>query len=206
MTMHDQLLTIESEFQQLQKLLHATLRECKTQIETAAGAMVNCFRADGKLLICGNGGSAADSQHLAAEFVSSFQFGLARPSLPAIALTTDTSILTAYSNDFDFEGCFSRQVSGLAKPQDLLLAISTSGESANIIAAIREAKKHNCAVLALSGAGPNSVADLADVSVTVPSKNTQAIQTVHQVVEHLLVQLAEAQLYPQLFKERAKHE
>jgi len=204
--MDDQSLIIESEFQQLQKLLHETLRECKTQIETAAAAVVSCFRADGKLLICGNGGSAADSQHLAAEFVSSFQFGLARPSLPAIALTTDTSILTAYSNDFDFEGCFARQLSGLVKPQDLLLAISTSGESANIIAAIRKAKEHNCAVLTLTGAQPNSVADLADVSVTVPSVNTQAIQTVHQVVEHLLVHLAEAQLYPHLFEEKAKHE
>lgn len=204
--MHDQSLIIESEFQQLQALLDATLRECRAQIEDAAAAVVSCFRADGKLLICGNGGSAADSQHLAAELMSSFQFGLARPSLPAIALTTDTSILTAYSNDFDFEGCFARQLSSLAKPQDLLLAISTSGESANVIAAVNEAKRHNCAVLALSGAGPNSIASLADVSVTVPSRNTQAIQTVHQVVEHLLVHLAEVKLYPHLFERKAKHE
>lgn len=195
---------INSEFRDLRDLLETSAVTCTAQIETAADAVADCFRAGGKLLICGNGGSAADSQHLAAELVSSFQFGLSRPSLPAVALTTDGSILTAYSNDFNFTEVFARQVAGLAKPGDLLVAISTSGESKNVLSAIATANSAGVMTLALTGRAPNTAAKIANLAVTIPSTNTQLIQNVHQVVEHLLVHLTELKLFPHLFDREEK--
>lgn len=149
------------------------------------------LHAGHKLLICGNGGSAADSQHMAAELVSSFMMGLRRPGLPAIALTTDSSILTAYSNDFGYEGVFARQVQALGQEGDCLLAISTSGKSKSVLAAVEAARSQGMGTAALTGAAPNPLAGMVDHCVTMPSKDTQAIQTGHLVAEHVLCRIIE---------------
>jgi D-sedoheptulose 7-phosphate isomerase len=163
-------------------------------IARAAALIAESFRRGGKLLLCGNGGSAADCQHLAAEFVSRLTKEVSRPALPALALTTDTSLLTGYANDFAFDGVFARQIEALGKPGDVLLAISTSGTSPNIVAATDAAKRKGLAVVALLGeTGP--LARVADVAIQVPSRDTQLIQQVHLVVEHLLCQLVEHTLF-----------
>lgn len=160
-------------------------------VELAASEIIRCFARGGKLLICGNGGSAADSQHLAAEFMSSFMLGLDRRALPAIALTTDTSILTAFGNDFTFDGVFARQVEGLGRSEDVLLCISTSGRSPNVLHAAQAARHIGMTVIALTGGAGGQLAGLADVVVAVPSSDTQVIQTVHLAVEHFFCAAAE---------------
>ena len=174
----------------------AVLQVSKSEQEHAVVAMAqvvsDCFQRGGKLLICGNGGSAADSQHMAAELVSSFMAGLARPALPAIALTTDTSILTAYSNDFGYEQVFARQVEALGAPGDCLLAISTSGNSQSVIRAAEVARAQELKVLALTGQQPNALVESADQAVCIPSSDTQAIQTAHLVVEHAICRMVES--------------
>lgn len=154
----------------------------------------DAFSAGNKILICGNGGSAADAQHLAAEFVSAFSRNLDRKGLPAIALTVDTSILTAYSNDFSFEGVFSRQVEALGNPNDLLLVFSTSGNSKNCIAAVEMAKKMNIHTLGFTG-NLGNLMNLVDICLCVESTNTQHIQEVHQVAYHALMVLIETQMF-----------
>src|SRR5437879_5763667 len=127
---------------------------CMDSILSAADMITESFRVAGKLLLCGNGGSAADCQHLAAEFTSRLSANFVRPALPAIALTTDTSFLTAYANDFDFEGIFARQVEALGKPGDVLLGISTSGNSKNVIRAVETAKSMGLKTIVLTGSPP----------------------------------------------------
>ena len=164
-------------------------------IAAAADLIATTFRAGGKLLLCGNGGSAADCQHMAAELVGRLTRDMSRPGLPAIALTTDTSFLTAYSNDFGFDAVFARQVQALGSRGDVLITISTSGASPNVLAAVDEAKRVGLSIVALLGeAGP--LADLADVAIRVPSRDTQLIQQVHLAVEHLICHLIERTLYP----------
>lgn len=165
-------------------------KQCNEEIDTVANELTKIFKNNGKLLICGNGGSAADAQHLAAEFVSSFSFGLSRRSLPAIALTTDTSVITAISNDFNFELVFARQVQGLGNSQDALLAISTSGESKNCIAAVEEAKKIGMRAIALTS-NPSTLYRLVDTAIGVPFKNTQYVQECHLISYHILADLVE---------------
>ena len=160
-------------------------------VESAAKAIIQTLDNGGKLLICGNGGSAADSQHMAGEFVSSFTHGLARRALPAIALTTDTSILTAYGNDFDFEGVFSRQVEAHGLPGDSLFAISTSGRSRNVLAAAQAGKRLGLTVIALTGCGASELTGLADISINVCGPDTQAIQTAHLVAEHAICRMVD---------------
>ncbi|HEX2987814.1 MAG TPA: D-sedoheptulose 7-phosphate isomerase [Chloroflexota bacterium] len=168
--------------------------QCADQILEAARVVADCFRAGGKLLICGNGGSAADSQHMAAEFVSRLSADFERPALPAIALTTDSSFLTAYANDYGFEGIFSRQVEALGKAGDVLVGISTSGNSANVIRAMEAASSQGMRTIALVGNG-GRMAGLADVALVVPSRNTQQVQETHLALEHLVCDLAERFLY-----------
>jgi len=165
------------------------------EIARAAALVAESFRRGGKLLLCGNGGSAADCQHLAAEFVGRLTKEVARPGLPAIALTTDTSYLTAYANDFGFDGVFARQIEALGAAGDVLLAISTSGSSRNVLAAADAARRKAIAVIALVGDG-GALAGSADVAIQVPSRDTQLIQQVHLAVEHLICQLVEQALYP----------
>ena len=151
-------------------------------------AMIECIwesmQQGGKLLICGNGGSAADAQHLATECMVRLE--AERAPLPAIALTTDTSLLTAAGNDYGFETIFARQVAGLGRPGDVLLAISTSGNSPNVVCAVEEAHRRGLRTLGLLGRDGGRLKDMAHIVLVVPSSNTQRIQEVHITIGHIL--------------------
>lgn len=175
-------------------VLRLTLEQCGPAILAAADLITVSMRAGGKLLLCGNGGSAADCQHLATEFTCRLTGDFIRPALPAVALTTDTSFLTAYTNDFDFEGLFARQVEALGKPGDVLLGISTSGGSGNVIRAIEAARKLDLKVLVLTG-NRGRLRELADVAVCVPSDITAHIQETHLAIEHIICHLVERALF-----------
>ncbi|MFJ4290377.1 phosphoheptose isomerase [Cupriavidus sp. NPDC089707] len=156
-------------------------------IDAAVERMVGALTSGNKILACGNGGSAADAQHFAAELVGRFE--RERPGLAAIALTTDSSILTAIGNDYDFSKVFSKQVEALGVPGDILLAISTSGNSANVIAAVEAARQREMAVIALTGKGGGvigSLLDEFDIHLCVPSERTARIQEVHLLTLHCL--------------------
>jgi phosphoheptose isomerase len=163
-------------------------------IVAAADLIAETFRGGGKLLMCGNGGSAADCQHLAAEFVSRLSRQFERKALPAIALTTDSSILTAIGNDYGYQVVFSRQVEALGRPGDVLLGISTSGSSPNVVEAFRMAKTIPMRTISLTGPG-GCLADVADVAICVPGQNPQHVQELHLAIEHLLCDLAEQKLF-----------
>jgi D-sedoheptulose 7-phosphate isomerase len=166
-------------------------------VVAAAALLTRALLAGGKLLICGNGGSAADAQHLATEFVSTLTLDHPRPSIPAIALTTDTSLLTAIANDFGVEGIFERQVASLGSPGDVLIAISTSGNSVNVARAAERARALGVGVVALTGATGGALAPAADVAIRVPSDVTAHIQEAHLAIEQLLALLVERSLYPE---------
>jgi D-sedoheptulose 7-phosphate isomerase len=171
-----------------------TAAKCAESIAKAADLIAGCFLSGDKVLLCGNGGSAADCQHMAAEFVSRFSKDLDRRALPAIALTTDTSFLTGFGNDFGFEGIFGRQVEALGSPGDVLIAISTSGSSPNVIRAVEAARKGSMITIALTGNG-GRLSAIAEVPITVPSTDTQYIQEAHLAVEHILCELVEFILF-----------
>jgi D-sedoheptulose 7-phosphate isomerase len=170
--------------------------ECLDDVVSAAELLIAALGSGGKLLICGNGGSAADAQHLATEFVSTFTIDNLRPSIPAIALTTDTSLLTAIANDFGADGVFERQVESLGREGDVLIAISTSGNSANVLRAAERARAQGLRVIALTGASGGDLAGRADVAIRIPSAVTSHIQECHLAVEQLLASLVEDALYP----------
>src|SRR4051794_5842015 len=142
-----------------------------------------------KVLLCGNGGSAADAQHIAAELVGCYE--KQRRSWPAIALTTDTSALTAVSNDLGFEHVFARQVAGLAQPGDVLIAISTSGKSKNVLRAVEQAKQSGCQTIALTGASAGALGSLCDVVVAVPATRTSRVQEAHITIGHLWCEMVD---------------
>jgi D-sedoheptulose 7-phosphate isomerase len=164
------------------------------QIAEAASAIVNCLRAGGKLIIFGNGGSASDAQHMVAELVG--RYGAKRQALAAIALTTNSSSLTAIANDFGFEEIFARQLEALAKPQDLVLAISTSGNSPNVLRALETAKTLGLKKIGLTGNDGAKLRDLLDISVIVPSTSTPRIQEAHTLVIHILCGIVENAFVP----------
>jgi len=170
--------------------------ECLDDIEAASEIVIGSLRDGGKLLICGNGGSAADAQHLATEFVSTLTLDNPRPSIPAIALTTDSSLLTAIANDFGIEGVFARQVESLGRAGDVLIAISTSGNSRNVVRAAEQARSQDLKVIALTGASGGTLGPVADVAIRVPSTATAHVQECHLAIEQLLALLAERALYP----------
>ena len=186
--------TVRSYLAESAAIKRLTADACAEAIATAAGVITEVFRAGGKLLICGNGGSAADCQHMAAEFVSRLTKDFERPGLPAIALTTDTSFLTAYANDCGFDGIFARQVQALGRRGDVLLGISTSGNSPNVVQAVELARATGLRTVSLTGGG-GRLGKLADVSIAVPSDDTQHIQETHLAVEHLLCLLVERALF-----------
>ena len=163
------------------------------QIESIAALIVETYRAGGKVLLAGNGGSAADAQHIAAELVSRFSFD--RPALPAMALTTDTSILTAIGNDYGFDSLFSRQLQANARPGDVFIAISTSGNSANIVRALEAAAELDLVTVGLSGAGGGAMAGLCQHCVKIPSTDTPRIQEGHITVGHILCASTEKVLF-----------
>jgi D-sedoheptulose 7-phosphate isomerase len=186
----------ERYLQETSDVVLAAQRACIEEIEAAAGILVETLRGGGKLLICGNGGSAADAQHLATEFVSTLTVDHQRPSIPAVALTTDTSLLTAIANDFGVEGMFARQVESLGAEGDALIAISTSGNSGNVLRAAETARTGAIHVIALTGEGGGKLAPSADVAIRVPSSVTAHIQETHLAIEQLLALLVEEELYP----------
>jgi D-sedoheptulose 7-phosphate isomerase len=173
-----------------------TAERCAEAISAAAAAVADAIRGGGKLLICGNGGSAGDAQHLATEFVSTLTVDRRREAIPAIALTTDTSLLTAIANDFGFEGIFARQVEALGREGDVLLAISTSGDSANVIRAVERATAQGLRTVALTGGSGGRLAPLADVAIAVGSSTTSHVQEAHIAVGQLIAILVEDELYP----------
>ena len=158
-------------------------------VRKCGALIIDTFKTGGKILVCGNGGSAADSQHIAAEFVGRYE--TERRSLPAIALTTDTSALTALANDYDFERIFARQVESLANEGDCLIAISTSGNSPNVIAAAMEARRKAAKVIGLTGAGGKKLASLSDAAVLVPSQRTARIQEAHITIAHVWCEMVD---------------
>jgi len=175
--------------------LRATRDQCVESIVEAARIVTKSLREGHKVLLCGNGGSAADCQHMAAEFMSCLYKGTSRPGLAAIALTTDTSFLTAFSNDFGFEGIFERQVRALGARGDVLIAISTSGSSHNVRNAITAANELGIRTVGLTGAAGSSLAASTDCAIAVPSQDTQHIQENLLVVEHAICALVEHALF-----------
>jgi len=154
------------------------------EMEKAAQLIVDALKAGNKVMLCGNGGSAADAQHIAAEIVGRFE--TERQALPAIALTTDTSILTAVGNDYGYDAVFSRQVEGLGQSGDVLLAYSTSGNSGNVLRAVEAAQNKGIKIVALSGKGGGKLAAFADANLCVPSDTTARIQEAHAFIGHAL--------------------
>ena len=163
-----------------------TAVQCSDAAMQAAQMIAAALRGGGKLMLCGNGGSAADAQHLAAEFVATLDHRRPRAGLPALALTTDSSFLTAYANDFGYEGVFARQVETLGRPGDVLIGISTSGNSANVVAACRAARAGGIGVVAMTGEGGGSVVEHADIPLQVPSSVTMHIQESHIALGHVI--------------------
>ena len=193
MTMLEQ--RIQQQFFDSADLKYAAAEVLSKPIADAVSALVGCITSGGKVLTCGNGGSASDAQHFAAEFVGRFE--RERPGLAAISLATDTSILTAIGNDYDFASIFSKQVQAIGAPGDVLLAISTSGNSNNVVAAIEAAHAKEMTVIALTGHKGGRMRELmleTDVMVCVPHDRTARIQEVHLLVLHCLCDAVDLQL------------
>lgn len=171
-------------FAEHNKVVDQVAADLLPTLEAVSARLVKCLQNGNKLLVMGNGGSAADAQHLAAELVG--RFVTERRALPAIALTTDSSILTAVGNDYGFDEIFQRQIQALAQPGDLVLGISTSGNSVNVQKGLEAAKQSGCISIGLLGSGGGKIAPLVDHNLTVPSKITSHVQEAHVVMIHLL--------------------
>jgi len=165
------------------------------EILKAVDLLSACYKSGNKLLLCGNGGSAADCQHIATELMIRLSHHIQRPALPAIALTTDTSNLTAGGNDIGFENVFARSVEGLGNKGDVLLAISTSGNSPNVINAVEMAHKKGMKVIGFLGGNGGKLKAIVDLPITIPSSNVQRIQEGHITVAHIICELVEDKLY-----------
>ena len=163
------------------------------KISKASDLIINSINQNGKVMWCGNGGSAADAQHLSTELIARLNFD--RKPISSIALTTDTSFLTAWPNDIDFSSIFSRQIEGLGRSGDVLVGISTSGNSKNIIEAIQSAKKKNIKTIAFLGNNGGLIKNQADISIIVPSDNTQHIQESHITIGHIICDIVERKLF-----------
>ena len=187
---------VRTHLQEGADLKHQVAQHCLSSILAAADLVVETFRNGGKVLLCGNGGSAADCQHVAAEFVSRLTKEFERPGLPAIALTTDTSFLTGFANDCGFEGIFERQVRALGKPGDVLIGTSTSGSAANVLRAVSAARELGIKTIGLMGEN-GALESRVDCAIAVPSRNTQYIQETLLSIEHILCDLTEQILFVQ---------
>lgn len=185
---------LASRFRELATLIPEFEIHAQNSILEATRSISHAFMTGNKVLICGNGGSAADSQHFAAEFVNAFSRDLDRKALPALALSTDTSILTSIANDFQFESVFSRQVEAYGQPGDILITLTTSGSSKNCLAAIKMAKPLGLTTIAFTRSG-GQVSSLAEISIEVPSENTQHIQECHMLAYHVITELVEDTLF-----------
>jgi D-sedoheptulose 7-phosphate isomerase len=181
---------VSDKIEEAEMSINALRLSCNQEIVDSALLIVSCFNNGGKVLICGNGGSAADSQHFAAEFVSSFSKKIKRRSYPAIALTTDTSVITSYANDFSFDDIFARQIESLGQKDDILIVFTTSGSSGNCLSAVDQAKKQGLKTLAFTCLG-GEITKKVDLSIRVPSNDTQHIQECHVVAYHIIAGLVE---------------
>jgi len=183
---------IKAELKESIEVKNQVIQTLAPAIEQAAKMMIEAFKTGNKVFFFGNGGSAADAQHLAAELISRFR--LERKALPAIALTTDTSIITAIANDYSFDNIFARQIEGLAQPGDIAFGISTSGNSKNVVAGLAKAKQAGCQTIGLIGSG-GKIAEISDITIAVPSKATPRVQECHITIGHILCGLVEDQLF-----------
>lgn len=179
--------------ERLQCLQESFNQEYCGDIDKVIDVVASCFQGGNTLLICGNGGSAADAQHIAAEFVGRFQ--IERPGLPAIALGTNPATLTAWSNDHEFETIFARQVQSFGKKGDILWALSTSGRSKNVILALKEAKERGLITIGMAGNNGGMMRDLIDYPLFVREKNTPYVQEIHLITYHRICEQVEAQLF-----------
>lgn len=184
--------TVENSLNEHLRVFEKVLLADVKNIENCARILMETFENGGKILLCGNGGSAADAQHIAAEFVGRYE--TERKALPAIALTTDTSALTALANDYDFERVFARQVEALASEGDCLVAISTSGNSPNVISAVMTARKKGCRIIGMTGAKGKKLASLSDACILIPSERTARIQEGHITVAHIWCELIDKKI------------
>jgi D-sedoheptulose 7-phosphate isomerase len=185
---------LSARFQELVTLIPQFELQANESILKAADSIYRSFLSGNKILICGNGGSAADSQHFAAEFVNTFSRDLDRKALPAIALTTDSSILTSIANDFNFENIFSRQVAAYGKPGDVLVTLTTSGTSKNCLNAVQTAKTLQLTNVVFTKKSAH-ISSFADIAIEVPSQNTQHIQECHMLAYHVITELVEEKLF-----------
>jgi D-sedoheptulose 7-phosphate isomerase len=181
-----------SDSAELKKMLLEN-RQVLEAIERSSLKITAAFRENKKLLLAGNGGSAADAQHIAAELVN--RFGFDRPALGAIALTTDTSILTSISNDSGFKGVFKRQVEALGREGDVFVALSTSGNSENLLAALETCRSRHIFSIGLTGSTGGKMAELCDICIKVPSDDTPRIQEVHILIGHIICSIVEAEIF-----------
>lgn len=172
------------------------VEQCIDSVVRGADTVSEAIASGNKLLICGNGGSAADSQHLAAEFVSTLTMDYRRPAISAIALTTDSSIITAIANDFGFEGVFERQIEALGRSDDVLICFSTSGNSEVVLRGVSKASQLGLKTIAFTGGYGGKLAALVDTAVVVPSGVTQHIQESHLALFHIMVGIVERTVYP----------
>ena len=184
---------IKNQILESAKIKNKIVEDGVEQIEKAAETLINCTKNGGKILWCGNGGSAGDAQHLATELMGGMTDHDRKP-IPSIALTTDSSFLTAWSNDTDFDSIFSRQIQGLGDEGDVLVGISTSGNSKNVINALKQAKYKNLKTISLTGKTGGDIDGIADITIKVPSKNTQRIQESHIMIGQILCSLLELYL------------
>lgn len=186
---------ITTQFIEAQRVMTAMIKDAElgAALEAATKACITCMQSGGKILLAGNGGSAADAQHIAGEFVSRFAFD--RPGLPAIALTVDTSILTAIGNDYGYEKLFTRQVQALGNKADVFIGYSTSGRSPNIIGAFKEARSKGLVCIGLTGNRGGPMVELCDHLLAVPSADTPKIQEGHLVLGHILCGLVEQAMF-----------
>ncbi len=175
------------------KVIEEIISEQIEDIEKATEIIIDCYKNDGKVVLFGNGGSAADAQHLAGEFVGKFK--LERKSLPAIALTTNTSILSAIANDYDFDRVFERQVESMVVSKDVVIGISTSGNSENVIRGILKAKEKGAKTVALTGRSGGQLKERVDILLNIPSDDTPRIQEGHITIGHIICGLVESGLF-----------
>ena len=184
---------IRASLEAASSLFMETASSCGAAIEEAGRTAVDCLTKGGKLLLCGNGGSAADAQHIAAEM--SVKMRRVRSPMAAVALTTNSSLLTAQANDLGFETVFSRQIESLGSQGDVLIAISTSGNSANILVGAETARRLGIKVIGLTGCGGGKLARMCDIPIVVPSSDVPRIQEIHIAIGHLICDYAEARLF-----------
>ena len=185
--------TINKEFVAHLEIINLTINTIQETLEKASLLVVQTLKNGNKILLCGNGGSAADAQHIAAELTGRYKSD--RKGLPAIALTTDSSVITSIGNDYGYERVFDRQVEALANKGDLLIGISTSGNSKNVVNALKKAKELSCKTLGLSGRDGGKMNNICDINLIIPCDDTPRIQEMHILIGHILCQIVDDEIF-----------